>query len=195
MSILHRSALTVALALALPFASAQATTLDYLDNTGVGATGGWGATAQTFTAGAGQTLSSYAFVGGTDGANFTFSLYDWTTHSAALFSTTQAMVDGVNTLGGIDVALQAGHLYSAEVDYLGVTNGGVVFGSNVYAGGSAYWSSTGVAGNESAYSSFPMYDTAFQAVFTSSVPELGNPALLLTGLGVLGMIARRRRAR
>jgi len=195
---LNRKILSAVCVLAglMPFTGAQASSLDYLSNDG-SITSGWGATVQTFTAGAGQTLTDYSFVGASGSqASFKFSLYDWTTGSTALYTTTQAWVGGVNTVSGINATLQAGDVYAAEVDYLGPTSGGVAFGGDVYADGAGFWGASGLDGNQAAYTAFPSLDTAFKADFNvSTVPEQGTAAMLLAGLGILGAIGRRRLAK
>lgn len=190
MSILQRGALSALLALA---GAANADSLDYLA-AGTMTTGGWGATAQTFSVASGETLSAYSFTGSGGNQDYKFSVYDWTTGGSALYSVTKTWTGGVNTIDGINLALVAGHTYAAEIDYLG--HGlGVNFENNVYDGGQGYWGSSGINGNMNAYSGFSMYDTAFKADFspTSAVPEEGTPAMLLAGLGLLGVAASRRR--
>ena len=196
MSILQRGAL-LAIAGLLQAASAHASSLDFLAD-GTGTTGGWGATAQTFTVGSSETLSAYSFNGGSGNQSYKFSVYDWTVGSAALYSVTKTWTDGVNAISGIDLALVAGHTYAAEIDYLG-HDLGVQFESDVYGGGQGYWGGSGLNGDMSGYDAFSaVYDTAFKADFvpTSAVPEEGTLVMLLAGLGLLGVAAsRQRRAR
>lgn len=192
MSIFQRGALFAA-AILLQAGAANADSLDFLAN-GSNPTGGWGATAQTFTAGSHQTLSAYSFAGGDGDQNYKFSIYDWTVGSAALYSVTTTWSSGINTISGIDLALVAGHTYAAEVDYLG-HNLGVKWGGDAYAGGNGFWGSSGINGNMNAYTDFSSLDTGFKADFvsTSAVPEEGTPAMLLAGLGLLGLAASRQR--
>ncbi len=188
----QRAALAAAVAVAGLANANAASSIDVL-NAGTMTTAGWRATAQTFTAPAGALLD-YSFNGGNAGGTFKFSIYDWTTGSAALYSTTQTWATGVNTISNINLALTAGDVYAAEVDYLGVTSSGVKFGGDVYAGGNAYWSNAGVDGVQDTYSSYPTYDTAFKADFgVSAVPESTTTAMLVAGLGLLGVAARRQR--
>lgn len=192
MSTIQRSAL-FAVAVLLQAGAANASSLDFLSN-GTNPTGGWGATAQTFTAGSDQTLSAYSFAGGDGDQEYKFSVYDWTAGSAALYSVTKSWTSGTTTISGIDLALVAGHTYAAEVDYLG-HNLGVKWGGDVYGGGNGFWGSSGINGNMNAYTNFSTLDTGFKADFvsTSAVPEEGTPAMLLAGLGLLGLAAGRQR--
>lgn len=182
--------------------SASAQMIDYLTNTTAGTTNGWAATVQTFTSSIDQTLTSYAFVGGvSEQGDFSFRLYDWTGlgSSPALFSTTQSWVGGTNLINGINVALQSGHVYAAEVDYLGGTSGGVAFGNDVYSGGMGFWAYT--PGIRTEFEGFADLDTAFRVSFSTSgvpessaVPEPQTYALLGGLVTLAAIIVRRRRA-
>jgi len=173
--------------------TAQATELDYLSNN-ASSTGGWWSTAQTFTVDSAQTLLSYSFMGGAAPQNaYRFSIYDWTAGGAALYTATPTWVYGQNDIEGIDLRLQAGHTYAAEVDTVTFTSFGVQFGGDVYAGGSGYWSQDQAPnGNPAAFQNFSNLDTAFRAELASAVPEPASIGLLLAGVCLLVVAGRHR---
>jgi hypothetical protein len=191
--------LSVALAASALFATGSAhADLDYLSNTGFGATNGWTATVQTFTSTIDQGLLGFSFMGASSAQSvYTFNLYDWSTSGdhTALFSSAQSWNAGLNSIDGINLSLLAGHVYAAEVNYGSMTSGGMLYGGDVYSGGNGFWSESG-GGNQASYAYFPNLDTAFAVRYgtISPVPEPQTYAMMLAGLGLIGFIAYRRKS-
>lgn len=171
----------LAVAALLAAGSARALTIDTTPYWSGNVNNGWEGSGQSLSVGATETFfDSFSFYADaqSNGRTFDIIVSNALNGGSTLFSTSQAIATGLNTVQ-IDTFMAANSTVYVLFDYNGFTGRTLHYLDNSYAGGSSAFGAVG------AQSLWPSLDHRFIAEFSAGNPVAGVPDSAAT-LGLLG---------